>query len=63
MPRIPIVMPQLGESIAEATIVSLNITVGEAVECDQDVLEEKPKKRSWGSPHLAQVLSRNGLQN
>ena len=32
MPRIPIIMPQLGESIAEATIVHLPCKVGDEVE-------------------------------
>jgi pyruvate/2-oxoglutarate dehydrogenase complex dihydrolipoamide acyltransferase (E2) component len=35
MPRIPIIMPQLGESIAEATIVRLPFDVGADVETDQ----------------------------
>jgi tRNA A37 threonylcarbamoyladenosine synthetase subunit TsaC/SUA5/YrdC len=39
MPQIPIIMPQLGESIAEATIVSIAAKVGDNVKADQDVLE------------------------
>ena len=44
MPQIPIIMPQLGESIAEATIVSLFLEVGAAVEADQDVIEVETNK-------------------
>ena len=32
MPRIPITMPQLGESIAEATIVRIPFSIGDEVE-------------------------------
>jgi hypothetical protein len=34
MPQIPIIMPQLGESIAEATIVNFLVSPGDAVEAD-----------------------------
>lgn len=44
MPRIPIIMPQLGESIAEATIVSITAKPGETVDADQDVLEVETNK-------------------
>lgn len=44
MPRIPIIMPQLGESIAEATIVNIAVKPGEEVEADQDVLEVETNK-------------------
>jgi pyruvate/2-oxoglutarate dehydrogenase complex dihydrolipoamide acyltransferase (E2) component len=44
MPLIPIIMPQLGESIAEATIVNIPIKVGDRVEADQDVLEVETNK-------------------
>jgi pyruvate/2-oxoglutarate dehydrogenase complex dihydrolipoamide acyltransferase (E2) component len=37
-------MPQLGESIAEATIVSIAVKPGEEVEADQDVLEVETNK-------------------
>ena len=42
--EIPILMPQLGESIAEATIVRLNVGVGDAVEADQEVIEVETNK-------------------
>ena len=44
MPAIPIIMPQLGESIAEATIVNLLVNVGDSVEADQDILEVETNK-------------------
>jgi len=37
-------MPQLGESIAEATIVTISVTPGEMVDADQDVLEVETNK-------------------
>ena len=48
MPRIPIIMPQLGESIAEATIVHLPCKVGDEVEADQDVIEVETNKATMG---------------
>lgn len=44
MPQIPIIMPQLGESIAEATIVNIAVTVGDEVEADQDIIEVETNK-------------------
>jgi pyruvate/2-oxoglutarate dehydrogenase complex dihydrolipoamide acyltransferase (E2) component len=44
MPQIPIIMPQLGESIAEATIVQFLVKVGDSVEADQDVIEVETNK-------------------
>lgn len=44
MPAIPIIMPQLGESIAEATIVSFLVPQGQPVRADQDVIEVETKK-------------------
>jgi pyruvate/2-oxoglutarate dehydrogenase complex dihydrolipoamide acyltransferase (E2) component len=44
MPQIPIIMPQLGESIAEATIVSFLIQAGEPVQADQDIIEVETNK-------------------
>ncbi|HMJ88778.1 MAG TPA: biotin/lipoyl-containing protein, partial [Candidatus Acidoferrum sp.] len=46
MPRIPIIMPQLGESIAEATILNFLAKAGDTVEADQDVLEVETNKAS-----------------
>lgn len=44
MPQIPIIMPQLGESIAEATVVRFLVNPGEEVKADQDVLEVETNK-------------------
>jgi pyruvate/2-oxoglutarate dehydrogenase complex dihydrolipoamide acyltransferase (E2) component len=44
MPQIPIIMPQLGESIAEATVVQLLVKTGDDVEADQDVIEVETNK-------------------
>jgi len=44
MPQVPIIMPQLGESIAEATIVSYLVKPGDAVELDQDIIEVETNK-------------------
>jgi pyruvate/2-oxoglutarate dehydrogenase complex dihydrolipoamide acyltransferase (E2) component len=44
MPQIPIIMPQLGESIAEATIVRLLVKDGEQVQADQDIMEVETNK-------------------
>jgi pyruvate/2-oxoglutarate dehydrogenase complex dihydrolipoamide acyltransferase (E2) component len=44
MPSIPIIMPQLGESIAEATVINLLVPVGEHVNTDQDVIEVETSK-------------------
>jgi pyruvate/2-oxoglutarate dehydrogenase complex dihydrolipoamide acyltransferase (E2) component len=44
MPQIPIIMPQLGESIAEATVINLFVKVGDTVAADQDVIEVETNK-------------------
>src|SRR5262245_29788421 len=44
MPQVPIVMPQLGESIAEATIISYLVRPGDTVEVDQHVIEIETNK-------------------
>jgi len=44
MPQIPIIMPQLGESIAEATVIQFLVKVGDMVEADQDVIEVETNK-------------------
>lgn len=48
MPQIPIIMPQLGESIAEATVVSIAVKVGDLVQADQDVMEVETNKAVMG---------------
>jgi pyruvate/2-oxoglutarate dehydrogenase complex dihydrolipoamide acyltransferase (E2) component len=44
MPKVPIIMPQLGESIAEATVVRLTVNVGDQIESDQEVIEVETNK-------------------
>src|SRR5947199_2167955 len=44
MPTIPIIMPQLGESIAEATIVNLLVKTGDQVKAEQDIIEVETSK-------------------
>jgi pyruvate/2-oxoglutarate dehydrogenase complex dihydrolipoamide acyltransferase (E2) component len=44
MPHIPIIMPQLGESIAEAAIINFIVSPGSAVEPDQDLIEVETNK-------------------
>ena len=48
MPKVPIIMPQLGESIAEATIVRFCVQPGERVEADQEVIEVETSKAVMG---------------
>ncbi len=48
MPTVPILMPQLGESIAEATIIRLGISVGDAVRTDQEIIEVETNKAVMG---------------
>src|SRR5438067_10301886 len=48
MPDIPIIMPQLGESIAEATVVNIGVKLGDEVEADQEVLEVETNKAVMG---------------
>jgi pyruvate/2-oxoglutarate dehydrogenase complex dihydrolipoamide acyltransferase (E2) component len=44
MKQIPIIMPQLGESIAEATVINFLIKAGEEVAADQDIIEVETNK-------------------
>jgi pyruvate/2-oxoglutarate dehydrogenase complex dihydrolipoamide acyltransferase (E2) component len=44
MPSIPVIMPQLGESIAEATVVRLLVQAGDQVQADQDIIEVETSK-------------------
>jgi len=50
-------MPQLGESIAEATVVNLLVQVGDQVKADQDVVEVETNKATMNvtSPCPGQV--------
>jgi pyruvate/2-oxoglutarate dehydrogenase complex dihydrolipoamide acyltransferase (E2) component len=44
MKQLPIIMPQLGESIAEATIVNFLVKPGDCIVADQDVIEVETNK-------------------
>ncbi len=44
MKQLPIIMPQLGESIAEATIITFLVQPGEIVAANQDVIEVETNK-------------------
>jgi len=44
MPQVPIIMPQLGESIAEARIVRLFVAPGDQVVADQEIIEVETNK-------------------
>ncbi len=66
MPKVPILMPQLGESIAEATIVRLLISVGDAVVPDQEVIEVETNKATMGvtalcSGEVVEILAQEGV--
>ena len=48
MPIVPILRPQLGESIAEATVVRLDVKVGDEVKTDQEIIEVETNKATMG---------------
>jgi pyruvate/2-oxoglutarate dehydrogenase complex dihydrolipoamide acyltransferase (E2) component len=48
MPQVPITMPQLGESMAEATIVSIKVKPGDQVSADQEIIEVETDKAVMG---------------
>lgn len=48
MQKIPIPMPQLGESIAEATIVRLVFQEGDTIKADEEILEVETNKATMG---------------
>jgi pyruvate/2-oxoglutarate dehydrogenase complex dihydrolipoamide acyltransferase (E2) component len=57
MPEIPIIMPQLGESIAEATVVNLLVKEGDWVQADQDLMEVETNKATMSvtSPSAGRI--------
>ena len=59
MPSIPLIMPQLGESIAEAIVIRVLIAAGSPVTADEDVLEVETNKATMTvrSPATGTVLS------
>src|SRR5713101_443891 len=48
MSQVPIIMPQLGESIAEATIVDIRVKPGENVVADQEIIDVETNKAVMG---------------
>ena len=48
MPQVPIIMPQLGESIAEATIVEIKVKPGDEVVVDQEIIDVETNKAVMG---------------
>jgi pyruvate/2-oxoglutarate dehydrogenase complex dihydrolipoamide acyltransferase (E2) component len=48
MPQVPIIMPQLGESIAEATVVDIKVKPGEEVVDDQEIMDVETNKAVMG---------------
>jgi len=48
MPKVPITMPQLGESMAEATIVEIKVQPGDKVAADQEIIEVETDKAVMG---------------
>src|ERR1041385_369253 len=48
MPKVPITMPQLGESMAEATIVAIKVKLVEKVAVDQEGVEAEADKAVMG---------------
>ncbi len=57
MPTIPILMPQLGESIAEATLVKILVQPGALIEAGADIFEVETNKATMtvGSPCAGRV--------
>lgn len=65
MALVPILMPQLGESIAEATIVRILLKEGDAVQADSDIIEVETNKAVMGvtapcSGTLGQIFAEAG---
>ena len=48
MPQVPIIMPQLGESIAEATVVEIKVKPGDEVAVDQEIIDVETNKAVMG---------------
>jgi pyruvate/2-oxoglutarate dehydrogenase complex dihydrolipoamide acyltransferase (E2) component len=61
MPQVPILMPQLGESIAEATVVRILFEQGETIQTDQEILEVETNKATMGvtAPSKGKIASWN----
>jgi len=48
MPQVPIIMPQLGESIAEATVVDIKVKPGDEIADDQEIMDVETNKAVMG---------------
>src|SRR4030081_704067 len=48
MPQVPIIMPQLGESIAEATVVDIKVKPSDEVATDQEIIAVETNKAVMG---------------
>src|SRR4029450_10419681 len=48
MPQVPIIMPQLGESIADAPIVDIKVKPGDEVADDQEIIDVETNKAVMG---------------
>ena len=59
MPQVPIIMPQLGESIAEAAIISYLVQPGDNIVADQDLIEVETNKATMTvtAPCTGRVVS------
>src|SRR3954467_7445570 len=59
MPQVPITMPQLGESMAEATIVAIKVQPGDKVSADQEIIEVETDKAVMGvtTPCAGQIAT------
>ena len=65
MLQIPIIMPQLGESIAEATIINYLVNPGDPVEADQDIIEVETNKANMNvaAPCRGRIANFTALLN
>jgi pyruvate/2-oxoglutarate dehydrogenase complex dihydrolipoamide acyltransferase (E2) component len=66
MAQVPVLMPQLGESIAEATIVKVLFAEGDTIEADKDLIEVETNKAVMGvtapcSGKFCEVLAQEGV--
>ena len=48
MPQVRVILPQLGESIAEATIVEIKVKPGDEVAADQEIIDVETNKAVMG---------------
>jgi pyruvate/2-oxoglutarate dehydrogenase complex dihydrolipoamide acyltransferase (E2) component len=66
MPQIPILMPQLGESIAEAIVVAIRVAAGDSVKADQEIIEVETDKAVMtvtipSDGVIAAITAKNGV--